>query len=81
MWLDNNVMKDPRDGLTTDTVPLDHKKKAQRGHSLSVRKSIKQTMRSVTSPYDKFESYYPLDEVIDTYMEIWYQSDSDDSSS
>lgn len=38
-------------------------------------------MRSVVTPYESFESYYPLNEVIDTYMEIWYQSDSEDSSS
>ena len=38
-------------------------------------------MKSVTSPYAPFEGFYPLDEVIDTYMEIWYRDDSDDSSS
>lgn len=36
-------------------------------------------MKSVTSPYEPFESYYPLAEVIDTYMEIWGNSDSDSS--
>ena len=41
----------------------------------------KKTMKSVTSPYQPFEGFYPLDEVIDTYMEIWYRDDSDDSSS
>mgnify|MGYP001351276001 CR=1 FL=1 len=37
-------------------------------------------MRSTTSPYEPFEAYYPLEEVVDTYMEIWYNSDSDDSN-
>ena len=37
-------------------------------------------MKSVQSPYPQFGSYYPLEDVIDSYMEIWYQSDSSDSS-
>ena len=36
-------------------------------------------MKSVTSPYEPFESYYPLNEVIDSYMEIWFNSDSESS--
>jgi len=52
-----------------------------REQPISTRKKIKRVMRSVTSPYEPFEAYYPLEEVIDTYMEIWYQSDSSDSSS
>jgi hypothetical protein len=48
---------------------------------MSVRKNVKETMRSVTSPYEPFEAFYPLDDVIDTYMEIWYQSESEDDSS
>ena len=38
-------------------------------------------MKSTTSPYDPFEGYYPLEDVIDAYMEIWYKDDSDSSSS
>ena len=37
-------------------------------------------MKSVQSPYPSFDSYYPLEDIIDSYMEIWYQSDSSDSS-
>ena len=59
---------------------MDHKKKTA-DYSMSMRRKIKLTMRSVQTPYEPFESYYPLEEVIDTYMEIWYQSDSSDSSS
>ena len=58
---------------------MDHKKKSKIEPGVSLRKKIKHTMKSVTSPYEPFEGYYPLEEVIDTYMEIWYQSDSSDS--
>ncbi len=49
------------------------------------RKRVKKTMKSVTPPYLKFPHYYPLAEVVDLYMQIWYDdsdtsdSDSDDS--
>lgn len=83
-WLqkkDNKkVVRDPRDGVPVSMIPPDHKAKT-RDNQMSLRKKIKRTMKSVTSPYEPFESYYPLEEVIDTYMEIWYQSDSSDSSS
>lgn len=71
---------DPRDGVPSDIVPIDHQIKCRENEGLSVRKKIKQIMRSQASPYEAFESYYPLEEVVDTYMEIWYQSDSSDSS-
>ena len=34
-------------------------------------------MKSVQGPYPKFNHYYPLEEIIDLYMEIWYDDDSD----
>ena len=79
-WLNSKTKQDPRDGVPGEPLPMDNKKRAA-DQSMSVRKKVKMTMRSVTSPYEKFEAYYPLEEVIDTYMEIWYQSDSSDSSS
>ena len=79
-WLDKASKTDPRDGVPVGQIPIDHKKKTV-DNSMSIRRRIKHTMRSVQSPYMPFESYYPLEEVIDTYMEIWYQSDSSDSSS
>ena len=87
LWLDSKNHKnnetgyDPRDGIASEELPMDHKKRSTIEPGLSMRKMVKMTMRSVQSPYEPFEAYYPLDEVIDTYMEIWYQSDSDDSSS
>ena len=71
---------DPRDGIPSDMVPIDHSIRSRENEGLSVRKKIKNVMRSQASPYETFESYYPLEEVVDTYMEIWYQSDSSDSS-
>ena len=76
---------DPRDGVAGKPLPMDHKQKSVeiilgKEHPVSTRKKIKRVMRSVTSPYEPFEAYYPLEEVIDTYMEIWYQSDSSSSS-
>ena len=79
-WLEQKPTCDPRDGVEGQPLPMDHKEKLA-DRTMSVRRKIKQTMRSVQSPYPAFGSYYPLDEVIDTYMEIWYQSDSSDSSS
>jgi len=81
-WLRKPTQKkpDPRDGLPLSHIPADHKLKTA-DNSMSLRRKVKRTMKSVTAPYEPFESYYPLEDVIDTYMEIWYQSDSSDSSS
>ena len=43
------------------------------------RRAVKRIMKSVQGPYTKFNAYYPLEEVIDLYMEIWYKDDSDSS--
>ena len=70
----NGQMKeiDPRDGVPSDIVPIDHHIKSKENDGISIRKKIKMVMRSQASPYEAFESYYPLEEVVDTYMEIWY---------
>ena len=33
-------------------------------------------MKSQSGPYERFDYYYALEDVIDLYMEIWYDSDS-----
>ena len=33
---------------------------------------IEEIMWSTRNPYDSFKNYYDLDEVIDAYMDIWY---------
>lgn len=43
------------------------------------RKQVKRTMKSLQGPYDGFKYHYPLEETIDIYMEIWYDSSSSDS--
>ena len=43
------------------------------------RKKEKRTMKSECSPYEAFGGSYPLEEIIDTYMEIWYKDSSSDS--
>lgn len=74
--VDNEVVfrpNDPRDGVSQGQIPLDHSVKVAQGYSeVSLRKKIKRIMKNLQSPYDAFDSYYPLEEVIDTYMEIWY---------
>ena len=67
----NQNKPDPRDGISLANLPQDHKQKTV-DNAMSLRKKIKRTMKSVTSPYEPFETYYPLEDVIDTYMEIWY---------
>ena len=46
-----------------------------------LRKSTKKTMKSTTAPYDPFQNFYPLEEAIDAYMEIWYRDNSESSDS
>ena len=47
----------------------------------ALRKKEKRTMKSTQSPYEPFEAFYPLGDVIDAYCEIWFRDDSSSSSS
>jgi hypothetical protein len=40
------------------------------------RRQIKRIMKSLQGPYDRFKHHYPLEEVVDIYMDIWYDSSS-----
>ena len=42
----------------------------------SDRRHIKRIMKSLQGPYDRFKHYYPLEEAVDLYMEIWYDNSS-----
>ncbi len=42
-----------------------------------VARKPKEIMRSVVSPYDPFNNFYKLEEVIEVYLDIWYEDDSD----
>ena len=35
-------------------------------------------MKQLSGPYKEFEAYYPLEDTIELYMEIWYESSSSD---
>ena len=40
------------------------------------RRAVRKIMKSQSGPYERFDYYYALEDVIDLYMEIWYDSDS-----
>ena len=35
-------------------------------------------MKQLSGPYKEFDTYYPLEDTIELYMEIWYESSSSD---
>lgn len=37
-------------------------------------------MKNEKSPYGTFEGYFPLKQVIDTYMSIWYEDNQSDDN-
>lgn len=44
-----------------------------------MKKAAKKTMKSEKSPFVPFDSFYPLEDLINTYQEIWYADESDSS--
>ncbi len=38
------------------------------------RRLIRETMKSTQSPYAPFDKYYSLEDTIDMYNDIWYDS-------
>ena len=42
------------------------------------RLAIRRTMKQLSGPYKEFEGYYPLEDTVELYMEIWYESSSSD---
>ena len=73
-WLDTKkeLSYDPKLGKPTKAFPV---------ADAALRKREKRTMKSSASPYEPFETFYELNDIIDAYMEIWYKDDSSDSSS
>lgn len=43
-----------------------------------VRLSIRRTMKQLSGPYNSFDKYYTLEDTIELYNEIWYESSSSD---
>ena len=66
-WLSTKV---PGDDVRGET-----KSSAIPGNKKEVR-YIKDIMRSVQSPYPPFRNYYQLEDVVDLYMEVWYEDSS-----
>ena len=67
-WLDTkNPGNDAKDGIECEPLPTEGRE---------IRK-IKDIMRSTRGPYSPFKCYYALEEVIDIYMEIWFEESSD----
>ena len=58
---------DAKDGIDCEPLPTEGRE---------IRK-IKDIMRSTRGPYSSFKCYYALEEVIDIYMEIWFEESSD----
>ena len=42
------------------------------------RRVIKNTMKMLSGPYPAFEMYHTLEDTIELYNEIWYESSSSD---
>ena len=42
------------------------------------RLAVRRTMKQLSGPYSAFEQYYPLEDAIELYNEIWYESSSSD---
>lgn len=59
-----------RGGITPSTIPEDL--------TNAERRLVRRTFKSLQGPYKGFKHYYPLDEAVDLYMEIWYEPSSSD---
>ena len=44
----------------------------------STRLAVRRTMKQLSGPYGSFDKYYPLEDTIELYNEIWYESSSSD---
>ena len=68
MGPDVHDAKVPRKRLPEDRVDLE-------------RKKVKKIMKFQAPPYSKFPAYYPLEDSIELYMQIWYDDSSSSDSS
>ena len=42
------------------------------------RLAVRRTMKQLSGPYNAFDQYHPLEDTIELYNEIWYESSSSD---
>ena len=79
MWLKNPYTgdKDPKNGVESKSFP---KYDGEEGNGNYLRRQEKESMKQNSGPYQAFDNFYPLREVIDTYLEIWYKDSSGSES-
>lgn len=63
-------MPDVRGNVTSGPIP--------QVETEPVRLAIRRTMKQLSGPYNAFDQYYPLEDAIELYNEIWYESSSSD---
>lgn len=61
---------DVRQGVPSGTIP--------ESDVDPVRLAIRRTMKQLSGPYNSFDKYYTLEDAIELYNEIWYESSSSD---
>lgn len=44
----------------------------------ATRLAVRRLMKQLSGPYGAFDKYYPLEDTIELYNEIWYESSSSD---
>ena len=59
-----------RGGLPSGPIPV--------SETEPQRLAIRRTMKQLSGPYSAFDQYYPLEDAIELYNEIWYESSSSD---
>ena len=74
-WLGaKNMGPDVHDGVTP-------RKKIPEDRVDLERKKVKKIMKAQAPPYNRCPGYYPLEDAIDLYMQIWYDDSSSSGSS
>ena len=61
---------DVRGPVTSGPIP--------QSDSEPVRLAVRRTMKQLSGPYSPFDQFYPLEDAIELYNEIWYESSSSD---
>ena len=59
-----------RGGVSSEPIP--------QNETEPTRLAVRRTMKQLSGPYNAFEQYYPLEDAIELYNEIWYESSSSD---
>ena len=65
-----NGEEDVRGGVSSGPIP--------QSETEPTRLAVRRTMKQLSGPYNAFDQYYPLEDAIELYNEIWYESSSSD---